>query len=139
MISLCIFAATCLVEQEVRNSIKDPNLAPYLMAMAARESRFDARAVGQAGELGIFQLKPSTALGLRCITHAKQLFDIRINTICAEKYIVSLRSNEKDIYSTLRAYNAGPNRKYGKRNAKKHAYVKMILKEVDRQKYMVKY
>lgn len=69
------------------------------------ESRFDDRAVGLVGEIGLMQVKPSTA-GLP----RSELFDPKTNVCAGSKYLTQLNKQFGNLRTALAAYNAGPGR-----------------------------
>jgi len=88
-------------------------LNPILMfAVGRRESSFNSRAVSTAGAKGIYQILPLTgrmlceALGMEYTE--SMLYDFKINTSLAAKYLDYLRSEYSNIDLILIGYNAGP-------------------------------
>lgn len=55
-------------------------------ALVRRESRYNARAVGQAGEIGLVQIKLQTARGLGFRGTREALFDPRTNLTYGMRY-----------------------------------------------------
>jgi soluble lytic murein transglycosylase-like protein len=98
-----------------------------MIAIAKVESNFDTKAIGPKGEIGLYQIKLSTARWLGCAKTKKQLLDPYINTNCAYLYLNYLLARSPDLNTALRSYNVGPNRKMRK-SAKNHPYVKKVLK-----------
>lgn len=92
-------------------------LDPALVkAVVWQESRFDARAVGRVGEIGLMQITEPTALewagetGVTNFAHA-MLFDPALNTRCGTWYLAKLlrrypRADDPLPYA-LADYNAG--------------------------------
>ncbi len=89
--------------EESRRYRFDPLL---VVALIHTESRFRPNARGRFGEVGLVQIKPSTA---RWITHRhitrNQLFDPRLNIHVGLMYLSHLRSEAGHLY--LSAYNRG--------------------------------
>ena len=80
----------------------DPRL---IVAVARRESRFNASAVSPVGACGVMQLMPATARYLG----VKNVFDARESVFAGAKYLRSLLDTfHGDLDLTLAAYNAGP-------------------------------
>jgi membrane-bound lytic murein transglycosylase B len=74
------------------------------LAIAQRESGFDNNAVGSAGEIGIFQLKPSTAAQLGVDPH-----DPVQNIAGGVAYLAQLlRTFGGDAQKAAAAFNCGP-------------------------------
>lgn len=67
------------------------------------ESTFNVDAVGGAGEIGLMQIKPSTA---RLDRHS--LFDPVTNVCAGSKYLTKMYGQFGDLRHALAAYNAGP-------------------------------
>jgi len=84
-----------------------------MIAIAWQESKFNNRAVGTHGELGMFQIKPDTAreisqdyrLGYRDIR--KALFSIKDSSRIAAFLIIDYFNAVEDIHEMLRMYNQG--------------------------------
>jgi soluble lytic murein transglycosylase-like protein len=79
-----------------------------LIALARSESAFDSFAVGPHNELGLFQLKPSTARIICGIKRKVELYDAEINTQCAVKYWAQLKSEFITVEKTYYSWNLGP-------------------------------
>lgn len=62
---------------DVINSMADKHGVPrsFAVAIARHESRFNCRAIGRAGEHGLFQIKPATARGIGFSGPASALLD----------------------------------------------------------------
>ena len=113
-------------------------LDPLLvMAVIEHESRFDSRTVGRHGEIGLMQIKPSTAawIGLRAglaYRNRQQLFNPIENVRFGVAYLSMLRATFKASgLAYLSAYNLGPlavRSKY-KVGAKPRTYVAKIMNE----------
>jgi len=72
------------------------------LAVATKESGLDQAAVGSAGEIGVFQLKPSTAADLGVDPYS--LVD---NVTGGVKYLSQLFNQFGDWFTALTAYNGG--------------------------------
>lgn len=90
---------------------KNPSgLDPYLLlAIARRESAFNARAVSVAKARGLMQVMPAT--GMRLGTKTKALLDPASNVDVGSRYVFELlKKMNGNIHMALAAYNAGPQR-----------------------------
>jgi len=103
-----------IVPQDIYNAIRDNKRdvqsLVLSLAHAATESSFLPNAVGRQGELGLFQLKLSTAnsLGLGTFTR-NQMFDPALNTQAGTTYLQNLvNSFNGDVRTALGAYKQGP-------------------------------
>lgn len=112
------------VKALIRSTVANPWTAEVLVAMARVESFYDAKARGLQGEIGLFQIKLSTAKYMRCANDERQLFTPRVNIRCAEKYFDYLRSKVHMLESTLVSYNRGPD---GARLVENHMNDKYVL------------
>jgi soluble lytic murein transglycosylase len=94
------------------------NVHPALIkAVVWRESRFDPRARGTSGEIGLMQIREPTAMDWaaaeknKLFTHF-QLFDPVKNSECGAWYLRRLlyryRQTDNPLAYALAAYNAGP-------------------------------
>lgn len=84
-------------------------LDPLLLyAVAWKESRFCAGAVGKAGEVGLGQVKPDTARSLG--VDPAYLRDPEWNLYASAKYLRLLYERFRDWEKALMAYNGGPTR-----------------------------
>jgi len=89
---------------EKHSQILDPYL---LLAIARRESAFNAKAVSPAKALGLLQI--TLATGRRFGAKKKNLFEPEKNVEVASKYLTELmRKLDGNIPYILAAYNAGP-------------------------------
>jgi soluble lytic murein transglycosylase-like protein len=92
-----------------------------VLAQAEVESEFKHDAVGAAGEIGLFQMKPSTAALLEPIAgkfkrpvitsttrELGDLADPEINTRFAMAYLRDIMSRKPSIKDALTEYNVGP-------------------------------
>ena len=82
----------------------DPALA---MAIAVVESELDPEAIGEAGEIGIMQVKPSTGKDMGF--YPKDLKDPYKNIEAGTKYLQYLYDNLGDWEAAIQAYRIGPN------------------------------
>ncbi len=83
--------ATAIAEASFEYQV-DPFL---LMAMIEVESRYHVEAVGRHGELGLMQIKPSTARWIQPVTDALwgcDLHEIRCNIMSGARYVGHLQS-----------------------------------------------
>lgn len=82
-------------------------LDPYLLYVVVwKESRFCAKAVGRAGEVGLGQVKPDTARFLG--VPPAYLHDPDWNLYASAKYLRYLYERFRDWEKALMAYNGGP-------------------------------
>jgi soluble lytic murein transglycosylase-like protein len=72
------------------------------LALATKESGLNPAAIGSAGEVGLFQVKPSTAGA------GVNLYDPNANILAGESYLKSLYNQYGDWSTALAAYNEGP-------------------------------
>lgn len=72
------------------------------LAVANQESGFDQAQVGSAGEIGVFQLQPSTAADLNV-----NPYDLAGNISGGVKYLAQLFNQFGDWFTALTAYNGG--------------------------------
>ncbi len=94
---------------KVRKYASAFGLDPYLVYVVVwRESRFCPRALGRDGEVGLGQVKPSTALFLG--VPPQYLWDIDWNLYATAKYLRYLYDRFGSWPKALAAYNAGPAR-----------------------------
>ncbi|OGC11474.1 hypothetical protein A3K48_03065 [candidate division WOR-1 bacterium RIFOXYA12_FULL_52_29] len=118
--------AATIAESIVRNS-NEKNVNPKLItALMYRESRFNPKAVSSSGAIGLGQLLPSTAKGLKL----DDPFDIEQNTHGTVLYIKSLLQRfGGNATNALAGYFEGPNAitRNGGFSAKTKAYVEDIL------------
>jgi hypothetical protein len=78
----------------------------FALAQVEVESRFSPDAVGTAGEIGLFQILPSTA---HAFGHQrKDLFDPHVNTRVALIYLSDILSRRPVLREALAEYNGGP-------------------------------
>lgn len=72
------------------------------LAVATKESGLDQAAVGSSGEVGVFQLKPSTAADL-----GVNPYSLTDNITGGVKYLSQLFNQFGDWFTALTAYNGG--------------------------------
>jgi soluble lytic murein transglycosylase-like protein len=89
-----------ILEKSERHGI-DPRLT---MALVARESRFNPRAVSPKGAMGLGQLMPGTAAGLG----VRNAFDVESNLDGTVRYLAAQLERFGRLSLALAAYNAGP-------------------------------
>ncbi len=78
----------------------------FALAQVEVESQFSPDAVGTAGEVGLFQILPSTA---RALGHPrKDLFDPHVNTRVALRYLSDIVARRPVLRDALAEYNGGP-------------------------------
>ena len=76
------------------------------LAQAEVESRFSPDAVGTAGEVGLYQILPSTAVQLG--RQRAELFDPHVNTQVALSYFSDILTRRPALRDALAEYNGGP-------------------------------
>jgi len=103
-----------------------------LLAQAEVESEFKHDAVGSAGEIGLFQILPSTAalfeskLGrfkrpiLKGQRDLGDLADPQVNTRFALAYLRDIMARKPSIKDALTEYNGGP-------SGRQHHYYRMVM------------
>lgn len=103
------------IAQTILRVSNEQGIDPILVgAVIQHESRFNSRAIGGHGEIGLMQIKPKTArwisrkTGLQ-YTSSKMLFDPHINIEIGVRYLAWLDKGFDDIRHTISAYNMGPN------------------------------
>jgi soluble lytic murein transglycosylase-like protein len=79
--------------------------AEIASAVAWRESRYNQGARGASGEVGMFQLMPTTAADL-----GVNPYDLRQNIEGGVRYLAQQFERFGDWFTALTAYNAGPGR-----------------------------
>jgi soluble lytic murein transglycosylase len=101
---------------KVSSSAADYGLDPYLLLSLIREeSRFDPRALSQAGAVGLMQLMPQTAsttarkLRIR-LAGPRSLRDADLNISLGTYYLSILLKQFEAVPAALAAYNAGGSR-----------------------------
>lgn len=76
--------------------------------LVERESRFRVNALGDAGEIGLTQIKPSTAEQLRPGITVEQLYQPDVNLELGFTYLAQLRKRyHGNMWRAAMAYNAG--------------------------------
>lgn len=78
-----------------------------VFGQAALESAFNPNATGAAGEIGLFQIKLSTAQGLGFSGSGQDLYDPDANAQFGLLYLRNMLDKYGDIGLALSAYNAG--------------------------------
>ncbi|MCM2282040.1 MAG: lytic transglycosylase domain-containing protein [Bdellovibrionaceae bacterium] len=102
---------TRAIIREAKHNQMDP---VFVMSIIAQESRFNTRALGRHGEIGLMQIKPSTAewiatrFGLEW-KGAESLYDPATNIKIATQYFAWLRASfARRPAAYVAAYNMGP-------------------------------
>lgn len=101
-------------------------LTEKLIQVESKGNRF---ARGSAGEVGLMQIKPSTAQGIaqrllrRGIT-SKDLEDPLLNLVVGQAYLLDLIEQLHDLRAGIQAYNVGPT---AYKNGIRNKYVKRVL------------
>lgn len=99
------------------------------LAVAETESKFNCRAVGSKGEIGLFQIRPTTAFLMGFAGSIEQLHDCTTNAYYGAKYLrQAYDSCGQDIPCTISRYNRG----IRARPKPFHAYVKKVKKAKDK-------
>ncbi|MFN8223764.1 MAG: lytic transglycosylase domain-containing protein [Gaiellales bacterium] len=98
-----------LIRTHARNYDLDPAL---LAAVVYTESRFNPKAVSEAGAIGLMQLLPETARGIAVRTGGDafvtdDLYDPEINVRYGSWYLRNLVRKYGDVRIALAAYHAG--------------------------------
>lgn len=99
----------------VERAAQKSGVDPYLIAAVIREeSRFDPKAVSQAGAIGLMQLMPSTARRLKDdvnveIADSADIHDAGKNIALGAHYLSLLLEEFKKAPFAIAAYNAGEN------------------------------
>ncbi len=98
-------------------------------AVITIESRYNPRARGQAGEIGLMQIKPATARGMGYQGSIKALYDPETNLRWGMKYLgEARRRGGGTVCGTILKYNAGHYAKrMNKMSAKYCGKVKWIM------------
>jgi len=89
--------ADLIVAEAQRQNI-DPKLA---LEVATDESNLNQNAVGRSGEIGVFQLLPSSFPGL-------DLADVNVNIANGVGYLAAMLAKYQNPAAALAAYNWGP-------------------------------
>ncbi|MGI8734508.1 MAG: transglycosylase SLT domain-containing protein, partial [Pyrinomonadaceae bacterium] len=110
----CLKIVEAHLKEQLANTIRDNNRSnqplALLIAHAAVESTLGTALVGLGGELGLFQLKPSTArgLGLEKFTNKQLRDDFALNTRLGTTYLQQqVNAFGGDVRSGLGAYKQG--------------------------------
>jgi hypothetical protein len=78
------------------------------MAVVEVESNFNPRARGNAGEVGLMQIKPTTARGMGYRGSTKALYDPKTNLDWGMRYLAGAHKRASgDVCGTILRYNAG--------------------------------
>jgi soluble lytic murein transglycosylase len=107
----------------------------FLLAFIQNESSFNANMKGSAGEIGLMQIKPTTAKWIAKLSHIsykndKSLYDTDTNIKIGTAYLAKLKSqfqSKSDLY--LSAYNMGAKnvKKILAKNEIPHVYKKAVM------------
>lgn len=89
------------------------NINPVLLfSIGRQESRFEMRATSHKGAAGIYQIHPLTGRmlcdALNIEYRPEVLYDLKVNTQLAGKYLDYLHAEYRDLTLILIGYNAGP-------------------------------
>lgn len=97
-------AASTSVQSLITSVANQLGVPPSIaLGVAQKESGFNQAAVGQAGEIGVFQLMPATAAGLNVNPS-----DLNQNVQGGVSLLASLYQQFGNWTEALEAYNAGP-------------------------------
>jgi len=112
------------LEQQIAQTAQYYGVAPQLaLELARRESSLNPSAIGEAGEVGLFQLMPATAAEL-----GVNPWDVSQNIAGGIRYLRQMFDTFGDWGSALVAYNAGPgNVERGTAPASSYSYAQDIL------------
>lgn len=92
------------IEQQISAAAIRAGVEPALaLAVARRESSLNPQAIGESGEIGLFQLKPGTAADL-----GVNPWDVTQNIEGGVRYLREQFDRFGDWATALLAYNAGP-------------------------------
>lgn len=106
--------ARAITRAILRESARQEMDPVFVMSIISQESRFDPRARGHHGEIGLMQIKPSTAAWIAKRygvewTGAESLFDPATNIRLATQYFGWLRGSfRRKPTAYVAAYNMGP-------------------------------
>ena len=106
-----------------------PELA---LAVVQYESNFNVAAKGQAGEVGLFQLLPSTFPEYT----EYQLFDPETNIKLGMKYLLDMKENcvYKRNYTYTICFNLGPEKAKKVHHPEQFPYYKKIMENMNEQR-----
>ena len=126
--SYAVAARAALWEETIAELAVEHGLPPSLvMAVVARESCFDPKALSHAGARGLMQLMPATARELG----AGNAWNPFANLDAGVRYLAAMHARFGSVELALAAYNAGPGsvRRYGgiPPFAETEAYVERVL------------
>jgi soluble lytic murein transglycosylase-like protein len=112
------------VQEQITQTANQYGVPPSIaLAVANRESGFNQGAMGSKGEIGVYQLMPSTAAGLG--VNASDLGD---NILGGITYLKQMFDKFGDWGKALAAYNAGPSSvAKGKIPSSTQSYVASIM------------
>jgi len=112
------------LEQQIAAAAQHYGVSPQLaVEVARRESSLNPAAIGAAGEVGLFQLMPSTAADL-----GVNPWSIPDNIAGGVRYLRQMFDRFGDWNTALVAYNAGPgNVERGTAPARSYGYARGIL------------
>lgn len=100
----CFSATTSEIKQLITNYAREMDVEPSIMlSLANVESGFRQEARGYSGNVGIFQILPSTAKGL-----GYDAYDLEQNIKCGILYYKNLYKIFGSAQMALAAYNSGP-------------------------------
>jgi soluble lytic murein transglycosylase-like protein len=116
-----------MIEKHARQNGVPVRLAHAVITI---ESRYNPRARGQAGEVGLMQIKPATARGIGYRGSIKALYDPDTNLKWGMKYLGEAhRRGGGSVCGTVLKYNAGHYAKrMNKRSAAYCSKVKRIIR-----------
>jgi soluble lytic murein transglycosylase-like protein len=101
-------------------------------AVIKRESGYNPKARGAAGEIGLMQIKPETARGVMGGKISGSLYDPRVNLTAGTRYLATCYAKAKgDMAATVGCYNAGPSNMWSwKSIPSTRAYVSFVRKHI---------
>jgi soluble lytic murein transglycosylase-like protein len=102
-----------------------------VLAVMEEESQYDIHAVGEAGEIGLLQLLPSSFPGYT----KKQLFNPQINVKLGIRYLAKLQIDcvHKGLESVV-CFNMGPSRGNRVKHPTKYPYYKRVVAHYNKLK-----
>jgi soluble lytic murein transglycosylase-like protein len=108
----------------------DPKVA---ISVAAVESQFDSQIIGMTGDVGVFQLRPSSFPSYSI----KQLQDPKINIELGIKYLAQMKKQckYKDDIDWLLCYNVGVRKANTIKHASLFPYVKKVKLVMNERKF----
>ena len=97
-------ASTSAIQAEITSEANQYGIPPSIaLAVAKQESGYNQAAIGSSGEIGVFQLMPATAAGLKVNPS-----DLDQNIQGGVSLLSSLYGQYGNWPQALEAYNAGP-------------------------------